>query len=167
MNFFIFQLLSLQTMLHMEVGVQHISFKGLKINCGPRNVVSRVEREAWGRCVENSLERRKRGSQRQRTCTTAGRSGASRFQAEQVGGFSSESPVTTAIKCSLHWPGGSDGKESTCNAGDMGSIPGLGRSPGERKGYPLQYSSLEKSKDRGAWRATVHMVIKSWTRLNN
>ena len=48
MNFFIFQLLSLQTMLHMEVGVQHISFEGLKINCDPRNVVSRIEREAWG-----------------------------------------------------------------------------------------------------------------------
>ena len=43
------------------------------------------------------------------------------------------------------FPGGSDGKESTCNAGDLGSIPGLGRSPGEWKGYPLQYSGLENS----------------------
>ena len=45
------------------------------------------------------------------------------------------------------FPGGSDGKESACNAGDLGSIPGLGRSPGEGKGYPLQYSGLENSMD--------------------
>ena len=99
---------------------------------------------------EQSLERRKRDSQRQRTCITAGRSDASRFQGEQVGAFFSGSPVTTAIKCSLHYPGGSDGKEYACNAGDMSSTPGLGRSPGEGKGYPFQYSSLENSKDRGA-----------------
>ena len=66
MNFFIFQLLSLQTMLHMEVGVQHISFKGLKINCGPRNVVSRVEREAWSRCAENRVWREGSGAPRGR-----------------------------------------------------------------------------------------------------
>ena len=47
--------------------------------------------------------------------------------------------------------GGSAGRESTCNVGNLGSIPGLGRSPGERKGYPLQYFDLETSKDRGAW----------------
>ena len=46
---------------------------------------------------------------------------------------------------------GSAGKESTCNAGDLGSIPGLGRSAGEGKGYPLQYSCLENPMDRGAW----------------
>ena len=50
---------------------------------------------------------------------------------------------------------GSDGKESTCNAGDRGSVPGLGRSPGEGNGYLLQYSCLENSVDRGAWRPTV------------
>ena len=50
---------------------------------------------------------------------------------------------------------GSDGKESPCNAEDPDSIPGSGRSLGERNGYPLQYSCLENSKDRGAWRATV------------
>ena len=55
-----------------------------------------------------------------------------------------------------NFPGGSDGKESVCNAGDLGSIPGLGRSPGEGNGYPLQYFCLENSMDRGAWRATVH-----------
>ena len=50
--------------------------------------------------------------------------------------------------------GGSDGKESTCNVGELGSIPRLGRSPGEGKGCPLQYSGLENSMDRGAWWAT-------------
>ena len=54
------------------------------------------------------------------------------------------------------FPGGSDGKESACNAGDPGFIPGLRRSPGEGHGNPLQYSSLEKPMDRGAWQATVH-----------
>ena len=53
-------------------------------------------------------------------------------------------------------PGGSDGKESTCNAEDPGLIPGSEKSPGEGNGYPLQYSCLENSMDRGAWQATVH-----------
>ena len=48
------------------------------------------------------------------------------------------------------FPGGSDGKESACNSGDLGLISGLGRSPGEGNGYPLQYSCLENSMDRGA-----------------
>ena len=56
--------------------------------------------------------------------------------------------------------GGSDSKESACNAGDLGSIPGSGRSPGEGNGNPLQYSCLENSMDRGAWWATVHGVAK-------
>ena len=59
--------------------------------------------------------------------------------------------------------GGSDGKETACNAGDPGSIPGLGRSPGEEHGNPRQYSCLENSKDRGAWRAMVHSVAESDT----
>ena len=54
------------------------------------------------------------------------------------------------------FPGGSDWKESACNVGDPGSIPGLGRSPEEGNGNPLQYSCLEKLMDRGAWWATVH-----------
>ena len=57
------------------------------------------------------------------------------------------------------------GQESTCDAGDTGSIPGSGRSPGKGNGNPLQYSCLENPLDRGAWRATVRGVIKSWTRL--
>ena len=59
--------------------------------------------------------------------------------------------------------GGSDGKESACHAGDLGSIPGSGRSPGEGNGSLLQYSCLENSMDRGAWTATVHGVTKSQT----
>ena len=58
-------------------------------------------------------------------------------------------------------PDGWDRKESDCNAGELGSISGLGKSPGEGNGYPLQYSCLENSIDRGAWWATVHGVIKS------
>jgi len=61
------------------------------------------------------------------------------------------------------FPGGSDNKESACNAGDQGSIPGLGSSPGKGNGYPLQYSCLENSMDRGAWWAKVHGVAKSQT----
>ena len=57
--------------------------------------------------------------------------------------------------------GGSDGKESACNAGDPGSIAGLGRSPGEGNGYPLQYSCLGNPMDRGACQATVHGVAES------
>ena len=53
------------------------------------------------------------------------------------------------------FPGGSDGKESACSAGDQSSIPGLVRSPGEENSYPLQYSGLENSMDREAWQATV------------
>ena len=59
-------------------------------------------------------------------------------------------------------PCGSAGKESTCNAGNLGSIPGLGRSPGEGKGCPLQYSGLENSMD-----CIVHEVAKNWTQLND
>ena len=58
------------------------------------------------------------------------------------------------------FPGGSDGKESACNVGDLGSIPGLGRSPGEGNGNPLHYSCLENSMDRGAWWATAHGGLK-------
>ena len=63
--------------------------------------------------------------------------------------------------------GGSDGKESTCNARDSGLIPGLGRSPGEGNSYPLQYSCLENPMDRGAWWAAVHGAAKSWAQLSD
>ena len=61
---------------------------------------------------------------------------------------------------SRSFPGGSDGKESTCNAGDLAPIPGSGRSLGEGNGYPFLYSCLENSMDRGTWWATVHGVTK-------
>ena len=67
----------------------------------------------------------------------------------------------------MNFPAGSDSKESACSAGDLGSIPGLGRSPGEGNGYLLQYSCLKNSMVRGAWQATVHGVAKSWTQLSN
>ena len=57
----------------------------------------------------------------------------------------------------------SDGQESACKVGDLGWIPGLVKSPGERNGNPLQYSGLEFPIDRGAWTAIVHGVTKSWT----
>ena len=60
----------------------------------------------------------------------------------------------------MGFPGGSDGKESACNAGDPGSVPGLARYPGEGNGNILQYSCLENSMDRGAWQAIVHGVTK-------
>ena len=66
----------------------------------------------------------------------------------------------------MGFPGGSDGKESVFNAGDLGSIPVLGRSPGEGNGNPLQYSCLETPMDRGAWWATVYGVTKSDTTIH-
>ena len=66
---------------------------------------------------------------------------------------------------SQDFPGGSDSKESACNARDLGSIPQSRRAPGEGNGYPLLYSCLENPMDRGAWWARVHEVTESWTRL--
>ena len=63
----------------------------------------------------------------------------------------------------MGFPHSSVGKESASRAGDLGLTPGLGRSPGVGHGNPLQYSGLENSTDRGAWRARVHRVAKSWT----
>ena len=63
----------------------------------------------------------------------------------------------------MGFPGGSDGKAPVCNAGDPGLIPGLGRSPREGNGSPLQYSCLENPMNGGAWWATVHGVAKSQT----
>ena len=65
------------------------------------------------------------------------------------------------------FPGGSEGKESACSAGDPCSIPGLGRSHGEGNGDPLQYSCLENPMGGGAWQATVHGVAKSRARLSD
>ena len=67
----------------------------------------------------------------------------------------------------LGFPGGSDGEESACNEGDLGSIPGLGRPPGEGNGNPLQYSFLENPMDRGAWWSIVSGGRKSRTQLTD
>ena len=75
--------------------------------------------------------------------------------------------LNSCLKASVGLPGGTDGKESACNVGDLGSIPGLGRFPGEGNGYPLQRSCLENSMDRGAWQAMVHRVAKSQIQLRD
>ena len=67
----------------------------------------------------------------------------------------------------MGFTGGSDSKEFACNAGDLGLIPGLRRSPGGGHRNPLQYSCLENPMDRGAWQATVHGITKSQTRLSD
>ena len=83
-------------------------------------------------------------------------------------GHDLSSRVTVKCECSdLDFPSGSDFKESACNAGDLGSVPGSERSPGEGNSNPLQYSCLENLTDRGALRATVHGVTKSQTLLRN
>ena len=74
--------------------------------------------------------------------------------------------VWTRVLCLSGFPGGSAGKESACDAGDLCSIPGSGRSPPEGNGYPLQYC-LENSMDRGAWWATVPGVTKKQTQLSD
>ena len=71
------------------------------------------------------------------------------------------------VIAAMKFPGGSDGKVSACNAGDLASIPVWGRSPGEGNGNPLQHSCLENPTDWGAWQATVHGVAKSQTRLSD
>ena len=73
------------------------------------------------------------------------------------------SPNLVTTSHNTGFPGGSDSKESTCNVGELGSIPGLGRSPGEENGNPLQYSCLGNSIDRKACWATVHGGLKSQT----
>ena len=75
--------------------------------------------------------------------------------------------VIISLLLFLGLPGGSDGKMSACNEADPGSIPGLGRSPGEGNGNPLQYSCLENPMDGGALEATVHGVAESQTRLSD
>ena len=70
-------------------------------------------------------------------------------------------------KVSNGFLGVSNDREFACNTGNLGSVPGSGRSPEEGNGYPHKCSCLENSMDRGAWQATVYGVTKSWTRLND
>jgi len=79
----------------------------------------------------------------------------------------SSSTIYIVLALYLGFPGSLDSKESACSVGDMGSIPGLRRSPGEGNGNPLQYCYLENSMDRGAWWAPVHGVAKSRTWLSD
>ena len=85
---------------------------------------------------------------------------------EQQGKSRQAKDVITEMIPWWGFPGGSDGKESACNVGDLSLIPGSGRSPGEGNGYPFQYSCLENSTDRGVWQATVYGVAKSRTQLS-
>ena len=71
------------------------------------------------------------------------------------------------LRETVGFPGGSDGKASAYNAGDLGSIPGSGRSPGKGNGNPLQHSCPENPMDGGAWSATVHGVAKSRTQVSD
>ena len=101
------------------------------------------------------------------------------LQARTVSTTKTTLPTRTGAARSVHshsctqsvrntgFPGSSDSKESSCNLGHPGLIPGSGRSPGEGNGYHLQYSYLENSMNRGAWQATVHGATKSWTRLSD
>ena len=96
------------------------------------------------------------------------------FQAQHLSAYLKSSgrrtlgPVDLLKTFTLVFPGGSDGKESTCKVGDLGSIPGLERSlAGEEYGYPLQYCGLENSMDRGAQEAIVHRLAKSRTGLSD
>ena len=79
------------------------------------------------------------------------------------------SVIENYIYYDYYWgfPGGSDSRESSCNTGDLGSVPGLGRSPGEGNSSPLQYSGLESPHGRKSWWATVHGITKSWTWLSD
>ena len=82
-------------------------------------------------------------------------------------GHSLASFLSSGTLPSQAFPGGSAGKESACIAGDPSSIPGSGRAPGEGNGCPLQYSCLGNHMDRGAWWATVHGMVRSWTKPSN
>ena len=103
----------------------------------------------------------------------AGSCGRVWFEAQHLSAYLKSSgrrilgPVDLLKTFTLAFLGGSDGKESTCNAGDLGSIPGLGRSPEGGNGNPLQYSCLENSMDRGAWQATVRGLTKSLAQLSD
>ena len=76
-------------------------------------------------------------------------------------------PRNSTSKHNVGFPSSSNSKESACSAGDLGSIPGSGRSSEEGNGKPLQYSCLENPMDRGAWQGTVHGAAESWTRLSD
>ena len=89
------------------------------------------------------------------------------YEADGISIAGCTEPMLTKISYDIGFPSGSDGKVPACNAGDLGSIPGWGRSPGEGNGNPLYYSCLENPVDGGTWWATVHGVTNSRTRLSD
>ena len=103
-----------------------------------------------------------RGSSQPRDRTPVSRIAGGFFTAEPLG-----KPVHIITHIYLGIPGGSADKESACNAGDLGSIPGSGRSPGGGRGNPLQYCCLENPTYKGAWQATVHGFSKGWTWMSD
>ena len=103
-------------------------------------------------------------------CTFHLKKGLSKFKLGQestLGITFSGNNLATGIIWQPLFPGGSDGKESAYNAGDLGWVPGWGRYPGEENDNPLQYSCLKNSMDRGAWQATDYGVAKSRAQLSN
>ena len=80
-----------------------------------------------------------------------------------LGGAGGQEGVRESLGTRRRCPGGSDSKEAPCSAGDLGSIPESGRSPGEGNGYPFEYSYKENLMDGGTWQATVERVTKSQT----
>ena len=86
-----------------------------------------------------------------------------KISSEVIYYFTGHTASLAGLASIISFPDSSDSKESICNAGDLGSIPGLGRSPGAGNGYPLWYSCLENPRVRGAWWATVHWVSESDT----
>ena len=131
---------------------------------------------------ENSLERLKlqlqhfghvmqRADSLERTLILGKSQGKRRSQRQKIRWLDSVS-ISVDVNLRKLWeiwgfPGRSDGKESTCNAGDPGLIPGSGKSPGEGNDYLLQYSCLENFMDRGAWWTIVHTAAKSQTRFSD
>ena len=128
---------------------------------GPGGLLS-MESQRVGLSWATDHSRAVHDRESQETSPTVGAAGA----AKSISSHSE--PGTWGLgSLSRGFPGGSDGKASASNVGDLGLIPPSGRSPGEGTGYPLQYSCLENSTDRGAWRAIVHGVTKSRTQLSN
>ena len=115
-----------------------------------------------GKCGESRQKQRRHGN-RQFKGSDAG------TKAEKVVGrpeTQAEIHIVELMRRVMGFPGCSNGKESAYSAGDLGSVPGSGRAPGEGNGYPLQYCCLKNLMDREAWRPTVHKVSKSQTELS-
>ena len=143
------------SLFYLSTLSQCLNFIGLQCMCYPLSLVQ-VFATTWTIAQQNPLS-------------------VEFFRQEYWGGSPPPSPVQgiclhlfRPVTCNLFHglPCSSDGKESACNAEDLGLIPGLGRSSGEGNDNPLQYSCLENPTDRGLWQATVCGVTESWARLS-